>query len=633
MKAFVLQRYGSRLRQVDVPAPVLGDHEVLVRMTAAGVNHADERLRAGEFKQIFPFQLPMVLGSEFSGEVVATGPLAHKFERGMEVFAYPDLTRMGGFAELLAIDERHLASKPSTVTMTEAASLPVNGLTAWNALVEMGQLRAGQTVLIHGGSGGVGSVAIQLAKHLGATVATTVSATNADLVRALGADIVIDYRTEDFAAKLSGVDLVLDTQGGETLKKSLGVLRPGGTVIGITGPPDPDFAAQAGVAPTVRAAIRGLSSSVRRKARRLGVNYRFLFIQPDGDQLATIARLVDQGIIRPVLDRVTPFEQTPAALGALLSGGVRGKVVVSTETAAPGDTAELTSVGWSQTLAPTWVTAPTQQIEARGETLAYRELGASGGTPIVMLTHLGATLDNWDPRVMDALARTHHVIAVDLPGVGASSGTVAPTVKAMADAAVGFIEAMGFAEVDLVGFSLGGFIAQQIALEHTGLVRRLTLAGTGPAGGAGINRLTGSAYVYWDMVRGATARTDAKEFLFFNRDTIGKAAAQEYLQRLEERVLDRDTPIALQAFRTQLKAIKAWGRDEPQDLSLIAAPTLIANGDHDRMVPSKLSEDLHRRIPTSKLVIYPNAGHGGIFQYWEQFTETLLEHHSPESHR
>nr|WP_051298510.1 alpha/beta hydrolase [Arthrobacter castelli] len=285
--------------------------------------------------------------------------------------------------------------------------------------------------------------------------------------------------------------------------------------------------------------------------------------------------------------------------------------------------------GRSQTTAPTWVTAPTKRIVAGGETLAYRELGASGGTPVVLLTHLGATLDNWDPRLMDALARHHRVIAVDLPGVGASSGTLPPAVKGMTEAAVGFIEAMGFTEVDLVGFSLGGFIAQQIALDRTGLVRRLTLAGTGPAGGAGINRPTGAAYVYWDMVRGAAARTDAKEFLFFNRDKTGKAAARKYLQRLDERVMDRDAPITRQAFGTQLKAIKAWGRAEPQDLSSVSAPTLIANGDHDRMVPSELSEDMHRRIPDSKLVIYPNAGHGGIFQYWEQFTEALLEHHSP----
>lgn len=626
MKAFVLQKYGSPLRQVDMPEPVLGDHEVLVRITAAGLNHADERVRSGEFKQIFPFKLPMIVGSEFSGDVVATGSKASQFEPGTQVFAHPDLARMGAFAELIAIDQKYLAPKPKTVNVTEAASLPVVGLTAWQALVEMGQLRAGQTVLIHGGSGGVGSVAIQLAKHLGATVATTVSAGHADFVRELGADIIIDYRSEEFADKLSGVALVLDNQGGETLKKSLRVLRPGGTVIGITGPPDPDFAAQARVHPVVKVAIRGLSSSIRRKARQLGVRYHFLFIQPDGDQLRQIAGLVDQGIIRPVVDRSVPFEQTPEALESLLSGGVRGKVLVSTELTVDRDAEGMGNDGRSQTVASTWVTAPTKRVVAGGETLAYRALGETGGTPVVMLTHLGATLDNWDPRVIDALAHDHHVVAVDLPGVGASSGPVAPTVKGMAEAAVCFIEAMGFTEVDLVGFSLGGFIAQQIALDRPDLVRRLTLTGTGPAGGDGIDKPTGAAYVYWDMIRGAAARTDAKEFLFFNRDEVGKAAAKEYLERLGERVMDRDAPITLQAFRTQLKAIKAWGRAEPQDLSLITAPTLIANGDHDRMVPSELSKDLHRRTRNSKLVIYPNSGHGGVFQYWEQFTEAMLEH-------
>lgn len=624
MKAFVLQKYGSPLRRVDVPEPVLGDHEVLVRVTTAGLNHADERVRSGEFKRIFPFKLPMIVGSEFAGEVVATGSKARQFEPGKQVFGHPDLARMGAFAELVAIDQQYLAPKPESVSVTEAASLPVVGLTAWQALVERGQLRAGQTVLIHGGSGGVGSVAIQLAKYLGATVVTTVSAGNADFVRELGADIVIDYRSEEFADKLSGVDLVLDNQGGETLKKSLRVLRPGGTVIGITGPPDPDFAAQARVNPVVKVAIRGLSSGIRRKARQLGVRYHFLFIQPNGDQLRKIAGLVDQGVIRPVVDRMVPFEQTPEALESLLSGGVRGKVLVHTDPTVDRDAEETGNDARSQI--STWVTAPTKRVVAGDETLAYRALGETGGTPVVMLTHLGATLDNWDPRVIDALAHDHHVVTVDLPGVGASSGTVAPTVKGMADAAVCFIKAMGFTEVDLVGFSLGGFIAQQIALDHPSLVRRLTLAGTGPAGGDGIDKPTGAAYVYWDMIRGAAARTDAKEYLFFNRNEAGKAAAKKYLNRLDERVMNRDTPITPQAFRTQLKAIKAWGRAEPQDLSLITAPTLIANGDHDRMVPSELSKDLNRRIQNSKLVIYPNSGHGGVFQYWEQFTQAMLQH-------
>ncbi|WP_312180899.1 alpha/beta hydrolase [Arthrobacter sp.] len=243
-----------------------------------------------------------------------------------------------------------------------------------------------------------------------------------------------------------------------------------------------------------------------------------------------------------------------------------------------------------------------------------------------MLAHLGATMDEWDPRVLEALARTHHVLAVDLPGVGASTGIVPATIKAMADAAVGFLEAMGFSSADLAGFSMGGFIAQQIALDRPDLVRRLVLAGTGPSGGHGINRTTGPAYVYWDMLRGALARTDAKEFLFFNRDTKGKTAAKAYLERLQERLMDRDTPITVRAFRTQLKAIQSWGKAKRQNLSLITAPTLIANGDHDRMVPSELSTDLHRRIPNSRLTIYPNSGHGGVFQNHGEFSRIVVEH-------
>ncbi|WP_066296738.1 NADP-dependent oxidoreductase [Arthrobacter luteolus] len=329
MKAFVLQKYGAPITQVSMPEPVLGDHEVLVRMRAAGINHGDERLRSGEFRQIFPFKLPMVLGSEFAGEVVALGSKASKFTPGMQVFAYPDQARMGAFAEFVAVQEDDLALIPQSTDVVEAAALPVVALTAWQGLVEMGKLQSGQNVLIHGGSGGVGSVAIQLAKHLGAVVATTVNSANAEFVRELGADIVIDYRTEDFTEKLSNIDLVLDTQGGETLKRSLCVLRPGGTVIGITGPPDPAFATQAGANPLVKLAIRGLSAATRRRARRLGVTYRFLFIRPNGENLRKIAELVDSGVIRPVVDRVLPFEQTPQAFESLLSHGARGKVLVS----------------------------------------------------------------------------------------------------------------------------------------------------------------------------------------------------------------------------------------------------------------------------------------------------------------
>lgn len=276
--------------------------------------------------------------------------------------------------------------------------------------------------------------------------------------------------------------------------------------------------------------------------------------------------------------------------------------------------------------ATTWSTAATQRILAAGESLVYRELGPDQGTPVVLLTHLAATLDEWDPAVVDALAQEHRVIAVGLPGTGGSTGKVAPTIKGMADAAVAFIEAMGLQQVDLFGFSLGGFVAQQVTLDHPELVRRLVLTGTGPAGGEGIDRPTGGAYVYADVLRGALARTDAKEFLFFHRDATGKRAAREYLARISARVMDRDEPMPLTGFHTQIEAIKKWGRAQPQDLSRITAPTLIANGDADKMVPSVLSEDLHRRIPGSTLEIYPNSGHGGVFQHQEAFTAALLKH-------
>lgn len=617
MQAFVLEKYSSPMRQVDMPTPTPAADEVLVRVAAAGVNHADERVRSGEFRQIFPFELPMVMGSEFAGEVMAKGADVEGFEVGTRVFGYADQARMGAYAEVIAVHQDNLAQAPATVTMTEAASLPVVWLTAWQALVEMGDVQPGQTVLIHGGSGGVGSVAIQLAKHLGATVGTTVSAKNADFVRKLGADTVIDYAGEDFSQILSDVDLVLDSQGGDTLAKSLDIVRRGGLVIGITGPPDPDFAVQAGVNPVVQVAIRGLSAKVRRAARQRGVTYRFLFIQPSSDHLRRGAELVDAGAIHPQVARVLPFAHTAEALEVALAGGNRGKVLVSHEDErAKGATP----------FASTWNTAATGRITVGSESLVYRDLGTGSGTPVVLLTHLGATLDEWDPAVVDALARRHRVIAVGLPGVGGSTGTVAPTIQGMVDAAAGFVAAMGLTEVDLVGFSLGGFIAQQVALDHPGLVRRLVLTGTGPAGGGGINRPTGAAYIYGDMLRGALARTDAKEFLFFNRDEVGKRAAQEYLARISARVMDRDEPIALPAFRTQIEAIKAWGRAEPHDLSRISAPTLIANGDNDKMVPSTLSEDLHRRIPGSTLHIYPDSGHGGVFQHADAFTAALLEH-------
>ncbi|WP_405633667.1 alpha/beta fold hydrolase [Streptomyces sp. NBC_01174] len=279
----------------------------------------------------------------------------------------------------------------------------------------------------------------------------------------------------------------------------------------------------------------------------------------------------------------------------------------------------------------TWATAPNRRIVVGPDTLVYRDLGPENGVPLVLLTHLGATLDEWDPRFVDALARDRRIVALDLPGVGGSTGRVPGTIAAMARTAEGFVAALGLTQTDLLGFSLGGFVAQQVALDAPGLVRRLVLAGTGPAGGTGIDRPTGGAYVYWDMARAAMARTDAKEFLFFPRTPAGKAAAKTYLARLRERVMDRDTPITLSSFHRQITTIPGWGQAEPQDLARISAPTLIANGDHDRMVPTELSHDMHARIPGSTLIIYQGAGHGGVFQHVDEFVDAVRTHLDTDS--
>ena len=267
--------------------------------------------------------------------------------------------------------------------------------------------------------------------------------------------------------------------------------------------------------------------------------------------------------------------------------------------------------------------APALTVTAGGVTYAYRELGPKGGIPVVFFVHLAATLDNWDPRIIDPIAQQHHVIAFDNRGVGATTGTVPDTIESMADDAYAFITALGFTTVDVFSFSLGGMIAQALVLKHPELVRKLILTGTGPAGGRDIDKVAGTTY--YDTLRATLTRKDPKEFLFFNRDEMGKRAAHAFVERLNERTEDRDANISIKAFQTQLKAIKRWGRSTPADLSKITQPTLIANGDNDRMVPSVLSEDMHRRIAGSQLIIYPNSGHGGIFQYHREFASAAIE--------
>jgi pimeloyl-ACP methyl ester carboxylesterase len=266
--------------------------------------------------------------------------------------------------------------------------------------------------------------------------------------------------------------------------------------------------------------------------------------------------------------------------------------------------------------------APTRTVSAGGVSFAYRELGPTTGVPVVFLTHLAAVLDNWDPRVVDGIAARHHVIAFDNRGVGASTGKTPDTIEAMASDAVTFIRALGLERVDLLGFSMGGMIAQVIALQEPQLVRKLILAGTGPAGGEGIKNVTKIAHL--DFVRGAFTLQDPKQFLFFTRTANGRRAGKQFLSRLKERTENRDKAISIRAYLTQLKAIHRWGLDAPADLSVIGQPVLVANGESDRMVPSNNSADLARRLPNSDLVIYPDAGHGGIFQFHEQFVGQAL---------
>jgi len=277
----------------------------------------------------------------------------------------------------------------------------------------------------------------------------------------------------------------------------------------------------------------------------------------------------------------------------------------------------------STTATTTWKTAPTRTINVGGTPFAYRELGPRTGVPLVFLHHFTAVLDDWDPRVIDGIAAKRHVIALDNRGVGASGGSVPHTIDEMAADAVAFIRALGYEQVDLLGFSLGGGVAQVITLEHPELVRRVILAGTGPAGGGGIekiNRIAATAYT-----KAALTLRDPRHYLFFTRTPDGKRAATDYMARLKERTEDRDKRISLQARRAQLKAIRAAGLQAPHDLGKIRQPVFVANGDDDVMVASSHSADLARRIPNAKLTIYPNSGHGGVFQYHREFVPAVLE--------
>jgi len=331
MKAFVVAQYGKDgFRAAEVPEPKVGTNDVLVRVSAASINPLDKMVRNGEFKQLLKYKPPFVIGHDVAGVVTQVGATVTDFKVGDEVYARPRDLRIGTFAENIAIDQNDVALKPASLTLHEAAALPLVALAAWQILVERAQIKPGQKVLVHAGAGGLGSTVIQLAKHLGAHVATTTSGATEALVRDLGADVVIDYTKQDFSEVLSGYDLVLDSLGGENLMKSLTVLKPGGLAIGVSGPPDAGFAKQLRAPKPFEFVLSFLSRKVRSAAKKLGVRYSFFFMRADGAQLAKLAALYDAGHLRPVLDRTFAFDQTLEALAYVESGKVKaGKVVVA----------------------------------------------------------------------------------------------------------------------------------------------------------------------------------------------------------------------------------------------------------------------------------------------------------------
>ena len=330
MKAFIIKRYGKKeeLHLTEIAESVVNENDVLVQVHSAGVNLLDSKIRNGEFKLILPYKTPFTLGHDLAGIVTKVGSKVSKFKVGDEVYSRPADHRIGTFAEYISVNESDLAIKPKNLTMEEAASIPLVGLTAWQALIEKANLQKGQKIFIQAGSGGVGTFAIQLAKHLGATVATTTSTANIELVKNLGADIVIDYKKDDFETILKDYDVVLNSQDTKTLEKSLKILKPGGKLISISGPPDPDFAKELGLSWMLQLILSLISLKVRKKAKQQDVTFSFLFMRAQGDQLSRITELIELGIIKPVIDKVFPFEQTNEALTYVETGRTKGKVVV-----------------------------------------------------------------------------------------------------------------------------------------------------------------------------------------------------------------------------------------------------------------------------------------------------------------
>lgn len=331
MKAFTVQRYGKtqEIHLSEVPVPNVKNNDVLIEIKASAVNMIDSLIRKGDFKLFLPYKPPFILGYDVAGVVKKVGAKVTKFKVGDEVYSRTSDDRIGTYAEYIAIDETDVALKPKNVSMVEAASLPLVALTAWQSLVEVGHVKKGQKVFIEAGSGGVGTIAIQLAKHLGAYVATTTSAANFDLVKNLGADKVIDYKTDDFTTILKDYDFALfSNKNPKNLFKTFNILKPGGTLVSIVGPPTPDFGKVLNLSTPLRIVVQLLSAKARSRAKKQQINYQFLFMRASASQLTTLADMIEAGTVKPVVDQVFPFAKTKEALAYVESGRAKGKVVI-----------------------------------------------------------------------------------------------------------------------------------------------------------------------------------------------------------------------------------------------------------------------------------------------------------------
>lgn len=331
MKAFIVKKYGKKetLHLTEVSKPTVNENEVLVQINSAGVNLLDSLIRNGEFKIFLPYKTPFINGHDMAGVITTLGSKVSKFKVGDEVYARPADFKIGTFAEYISVNENDLALKPKNISMEEASSIPLIGLTSWQALVEIANLKKGQKVFIQAGSGGVGTFAIQLAKHIGAFVAATTSLANIDLVKSLGADLVIDYKNEDFATILKDYDVVLHSnRETKVLENSLKILKPGGTLVSLTGPPTAEFAKEIGLTWHFQMIMSLLSMSVRRKAKNINVKFNSLFMRADGKALSEITNLIETGKILPIIDKVFQFEQTNEAMSFVETGRSKGKVVI-----------------------------------------------------------------------------------------------------------------------------------------------------------------------------------------------------------------------------------------------------------------------------------------------------------------